>query len=771
MINKIIAIYPGRFQPMARHHAEAFTWLQNKFGAGNTYIATSDITDPVKSPFSFQEKKEIISKFGFGNKIVQTKRPYKAEEITYKFNPDTTAVVYMVGEKDMKENPRFKIGTTKEGNPTYFQDYEKNKKNLQGFETHAYLVVAPHVSLNIPGYGEISGTEVRNILSKQISDTERPELFRKIFGWYDSDVADMMISKLNTKKNMKEQIFTSKWWKHVFESSVNEIGDASMRPYKWEEVDQEGRFTYVRFITEKGTEYEVDIERMKITNLDDNKSLNSIGIEFLAKPGKREDNGYSSKIILNKGELYKVMSTIADIIKKYIKKYKVEAITYSPSAKSETEFGQQRDNLYKLFIKKALPGVTFHTKKLPSGLHTVAILPNNNITEGYPTAKQAAAHKKKIEKLKSYLRSNIGKEFIYDFNEFPKTVYGVKITEGGVSGHMDHVFDIDWVKTGDDLIQAFEQSIDYLTKKPAAVKIDGINTSIRLVTLNNKKQFVLDRGSMKSLDVQGVTKDDLMGRFGEGHGMIKIGGIVLDIFNKSLPSIAPALKKLGLWDNPNILLNIEYVSGATNVVSYSNNFLAIHGLLELYRVTEKRRATKEIPYDKSAMQDLLNNLVPVASQYDYEVVGSINTTLSSRPNLTPELNKRYTITYNTGTKETKTLRQWLANAKIDNVYVKTIDGKTISSLSKEVLTKLLNNIPLDEFIADTKDYKPVIDGFFIYLATMYLGDVILDKLTSKIGNVKEHEGIVIRDTKISSRPFKITGAFILKGLESIFRKK
>lgn len=610
MINKILAIYPGRFQPMAKHHAEAFTWLQNKFGAGNTYIATSDIVDPPKSPFSFKEKREIISKFGFGNKVVQTKRPYKAEEITYKFNPDTTAVVYMVGEKDMKENPRFKIGTTKDGNPTYFQDYEKNKKNLQGFETHAYLIVAPHISLKIPGYGEMSGTEVRNVLSKKMSVTDRPKIFRQIFGWYDTDVADMMLSKLNASNNMKEQIFTRYWWKTIM----------------------------------------------------------------------------------------------------------------------------------------------------------------SEITEGYPTAKQTAAHKKKIEKLKSYLRSNIGKEFVYDFNEFPKTVYGVKIMEGGASGHMDHVFDIDWVKTGNDLIQAFEDSINYLTKKPAAVKIDGINTSIRLVNLNNKRQFVLDRGSMKPLDVQGVTKNDLLGRFGEGHGMIKIGGVVLDIFNKSLPKIAPALKKLGLWDNPNILLNIEYVSGSTNVVAYSKNFLAIHGLLELYQVTEKRRATKEIAYDKSAMQDLINNLVPVAEQYNYEVLGSIDTRLSSRPNLSSELNKPYTIVYDSNTKETKSLRQWLSNAQIPNTTIKTVTGKTISALSKEVLTQLLNNIPLDEFIADPKDYKSTVDGFFIYLATMKLGDVILEKLTSTIGDVKEHEGIVIRDQSISPRPFKITGGFILKGLESTFRK-
>ena len=53
---------------------------------------------------------------------------------------------------------------------------------------------------------------------------------------------------------------------------------------------------------------------------------------------------------------------------------------------------------------------------------------------------------------------------------------------------------------------------------------------------------------------------------------------------------------------------------------------------------------------------------------------------------------------------------------------------------------------------------------------MKLGDAVLDKLTSPLGPVSEHEGIVIRDKKISKDPFKITGKFILGGLASSFNK-
>jgi hypothetical protein len=52
---------------------------------------------------------------------------------------------------------------------------------------------------------------------------------------------------------------------------------------------------------------------------------------------------------------------------------------YSPSKKSDEEdFGLQRDNLYKAFISKAIPGVTF--KK--NGGFIIAILPGNDVNEG-----------------------------------------------------------------------------------------------------------------------------------------------------------------------------------------------------------------------------------------------------------------------------------------------------------------------------------------------------------------------------------------------------
>ena len=71
-IKTIVAIYPGRFQPMGRHHAKVYDWLSGKFGKQNTYIATSDKVALPKSPLNFREKRSVILKHGIKN-VVQVK--------------------------------------------------------------------------------------------------------------------------------------------------------------------------------------------------------------------------------------------------------------------------------------------------------------------------------------------------------------------------------------------------------------------------------------------------------------------------------------------------------------------------------------------------------------------------------------------------------------------------------------------------------------------------------------------------------------------------
>ena len=358
------------------------------------------------------------------------------------------------------------------------------------------------------------------------------------------------------------------------------------------------------------------------------------------------------------------------------------------------------------------------------------------------------------------------------------------LNEGGAAGHMAHPFDLPNVNTGKDLIKIFEQAANSLKKTPGSVKIDGVNASIRLVNFDGKREFAMDRGSKKALDLKGVTKADLEDRFGAGHGMIKAGGDVLDIFNNAMNTIQPELEALGMWDDPNIMFNMEYVSGKSNVQDYGKNFLAIHGLLNVEtkevqgaRQMLVKRVTSEKEFNQSDMDSLLKKLEPFAKKKGFEIYGSVPTRFIKEPDFKSVLNKRYTIDTAEGD-QTKTLAQWLDGVtnipKTDRLKMnieETDSIKDVGALSKQVYFAVFGGENVDSLFNDEQEVNKAIQGATTYLATEKLGDAILDVLDSPMGSVNDHEGVVIRDEKISPRPFKITGKFITGGVSSQFQAK
>ena len=211
-IKTIVAIYPGRFQPMGKHHAQVYDWLVKQFGKANTYIATSNKVQLPKSPFNFREKVQIIRKHGIQN-IVQEKNPYVPETILKKYNPETTAVVVVYGKKDAG---RLRY-TKADGTPGYYQDYEKSKHNLVGYDKHGYVVISPHIKLDIPGFGEMSGTTLRKALAAADQN-----IFKSIFGWYDPKIFDMIKNKLS--EQIEEFLTTINIKDYLTERSTNAGG-------------------------------------------------------------------------------------------------------------------------------------------------------------------------------------------------------------------------------------------------------------------------------------------------------------------------------------------------------------------------------------------------------------------------------------------------------------------------------------------------------------------------------------------------------------------
>lgn len=359
---------------------------------------------------------------------------------------------------------------------------------------------------------------------------------------------------------------------------------------------------------------------------------------------------------------------------------------------------------------------------------------------------------------------------IYQEKILPQSInafrnFSYVINEGGAGGHMAHPFDLPEVKTGDDLIQLFKRTATALKMKPAPVKIDGVNISFKY--LKDIKQFALDRGSMKPLDVQGITIDKLQERFGEGHGFLTIGKTVLEILNRAIPVVQTDIEKLGLLD-PTVFVNAEYVEGQTNVLGYKDNFLALHNIGKFVQVTPKRREGTLVPFDKQALKDFASKLDKIAEPYKFRVYQEFEAKIIKEPDFTSVLNEKIDINIDGKTHDIKTLGDWLKQIKKPTTPV-TVLGKRVIPITKDVYIKLiLENQPLTSLSQNVEDYDEIIAGAIIYHATRLLGRKLLEAMESDIGPANEQEGIVL--TNLASKTFKITGDFIIKGMESQFKK-
>jgi len=372
---------------------------------------------------------------------------------------------------------------------------------------------------------------------------------------------------------------------------------------------------------------------------------------------------------------------------------------------------------------------------------------------------------------------------------------------GAAGGHMPHPFDLPSVKDGKDLINFFKEAIKSLKDNKATLKIDGVNASFKVVEKpDGTREFVGDRASLNPLDIQGLTANNLHRRFEEGHGMIEAYKNLLGIFNEALPDIVPELNVLGMWNDPTLFFNTEYVEGQTNVLEYDHDFLAIHNVGQIYEKKSKKGYRPGIPRpddvpgnafstvltldnsQQSALKSLLNKVKKVAKRNNFKIYGTVPIVFKGDANVDLDrvLSEKFTVVYDEDFDDVQTasLQEWLNVAKNPRHKSVTLtDGEKIGALSKEIYTAILNKGSLSHFLAvpEGVDSSPMaqdaIDGAVFYHATRVLGREVLNALTSDMGDAQNHEGAVINDKKrFGVDMVKITGDFILGGMASTFRK-
>jgi len=190
-VKQTVVVYGGRFQPFHAGHYSIYEGLVNKFGKDNVYIASSNVQDPVKSPFQFKDKKQIMTTmFGIPkNKVVQVKNTYAPTEILDKFPPDTKYVT-AVSQKDAER-------LAKGGK--YFKNFDEvPPKKRKGYEKEGYYIVAPEMQLKVNGKN-ISGTQLRATFgSDMLSVPEKKKIFQQVYPKFDKDIFAKIV--VTTKK-------------------------------------------------------------------------------------------------------------------------------------------------------------------------------------------------------------------------------------------------------------------------------------------------------------------------------------------------------------------------------------------------------------------------------------------------------------------------------------------------------------------------------------------------------------------------------------------
>jgi len=173
---KTLVIMPGGFHPFHAGHASLYQDAVKAFPGADVYVTASNDTSERSFPFAIKEKLARVAGVPAGH-FVQVTSPFSSEEITSRYDPDDTILIFVKSEKNSKNGsdpegpfpaevdpatgklPLAKRGKRK-GLPVSdtLKYYAGNEKNLQPMSRNRYIAYLPTVPF---GPGIKSGSEFR----------------------------------------------------------------------------------------------------------------------------------------------------------------------------------------------------------------------------------------------------------------------------------------------------------------------------------------------------------------------------------------------------------------------------------------------------------------------------------------------------------------------------------------------------------------------------------------------------------------------------------
>ena len=169
-----VVIMPGGFHPFHAGHLALYQSAQRAFPDAEVFVAATNDTSARPFPFAVKEKLAKLAGVEPGH-FVQVKSPFRAEEITSKFNPNTDTLIFVRSDKDSTKPPQAG-GIKKDGNPAYLQPL-LGATRLEPFAKHAYMAYLPTVEF---GPGMKSATEIRTAWP-QLNDQRKTALVMSLY--------------------------------------------------------------------------------------------------------------------------------------------------------------------------------------------------------------------------------------------------------------------------------------------------------------------------------------------------------------------------------------------------------------------------------------------------------------------------------------------------------------------------------------------------------------------------------------------------------------
>jgi hypothetical protein len=285
---RIIGVWAGRFQPYHAGHHSVYEKLVSLFGKNNVYIGTSGKMEAGRSPLTFSEKRQVISRM-FGvppAHIIQVKSPFAPEEILNKFDPKTTAVVTAFSQKDVGRLSGRK----------YYKPFKKGA-SLRGYKDAGYYVVAPIFNLSIGGQN-VSGTALRQLFGDPSIDRKtKQSMMRKVYGKADDKILDLLIKKFGKVREgyMISRVLVEMYRKNL----LKEGGAAGHMAHPFDDMNL--TFGDLKQIISMGFEGQLNVEAPVTEKLDgQNISVSwrdDRGVIFARNKGHLKDRGLNAMTV------------------------------------------------------------------------------------------------------------------------------------------------------------------------------------------------------------------------------------------------------------------------------------------------------------------------------------------------------------------------------------------------------------------------------------------------------------------------------------------